>query len=110
MGFGTGLNALLTLMEADKYKRNIRYSTLEAYPISVAEADSLNYLDILNCPQYAEQFKVMHSVESDQKIELTRYCSFTKHITKIEDFKPYGKYNVVYYDAFAPTTTARTLG
>ncbi len=104
MGFGTGLNALLTLMEAEKYRRVVRYSTLEAYPITEIQADTLNYIDILNSPQHAEHFKTMHAAKSDQRVELTKYFSFNKHLTKIEDFHPVGKYNLVYYDAFAPTT------
>ena len=104
MGFGTGLNALLTLIEAEKYRRPVHYSTLEAFPISLEQAGTLNYIDLLNCPQHAERFKTIHAIESDTKLDLTNYFSFTKHITKIEEFAPAGKYNVVYYDAFAPTT------
>ena len=46
----------------------------------------------------------MHNTLSGQTLQLSKYYSFTKHITKIEDFIPIDKYNLVFYDAFAPTT------
>ena len=104
MGFGTGLNALLTLIEAEKYRRPVQFSTLEAFPISTEQADTLNYIEILDCDKYAEAFRMMHTAESGQTLKLSKYFSFTKHITKIQDFEPIVMYNVVYYDAFAPTT------
>lgn len=104
MGFGTGLNALLTILEAKKYRKRIQYDTLEAFPISVEQANSLNYLELLKCDEYAVQFDAMHKSESGQRQKLTDYFSFTKHLNKIEDFEPAYKYNVVYYDAFSPTT------
>ncbi len=104
MGFGTGLNALLSLLEAEKYRKPIQYSTLEAYPIHIDQANALNYIEILNCSKFQNAFINMHTAESNQTIQLSNYFSFTKHITKIENFEYEGKYNVVYYDAFAPTT------
>jgi len=104
MGFGTGLNALLTLIEAERYRTSVSYSTLEAYPISLKEADDLNYIDILDQPQHTENFKAMHGAKTNTAQVLSPYFNFTKHITKLETFNPSGKYNVVFYDAFAPTT------
>lgn len=104
MGFGTGLNALLTLMEAEKYRKPLQFSTLEAYPISMDQAETLNYLDLLNCREYSKAFFSMHSSDTCRSLELIPNFTFTKHLIKIEDFNPIGKYNVVYYDAFAPTT------
>ena len=104
MGFGTGLNALLTMMEADKYRRSVSYNTVEAFPISLKSAQSLNYLDVLNIEKYRTQFDSMHSSDSLDQLRLSKYFSFRKHLCKIEDLIPQENYNVVYYDAFAPTT------
>ena len=43
VGFGTGLNALLTLIEADNHKNRIYYTALELYPLSETVTDQLNY-------------------------------------------------------------------
>ena len=47
MGFGTGLNAFLTLLEAEKTNKKIYYYTVELYPISSEQVESLNYAEIL---------------------------------------------------------------
>ena len=44
IGFGTGLNCLITYLEAEKYNLNIDYVGVEAYPISNEEKRSLNYI------------------------------------------------------------------
>src|SRR4051794_17065463 len=43
MGFGTGLNALLTLIEAEKTKQQIHYTSVELFPLQAKEIDKLNY-------------------------------------------------------------------
>lgn len=104
MGFGTGLNAILSLIEAEKYRIHISYDTIEAFPISLRQAKSLNYLDILNSNCLNTEFEKMHSSKSEEQIQLTKYFSFRKYLCKIEQFDVRDKFNVVYYDAFAPTT------
>src|SRR5262245_1257921 len=52
IGFGTGLNALLTLIEADKHKNRIYYTAIELYPLNEVEAGQLNYCEHLNLPAY----------------------------------------------------------
>jgi len=47
IGFGTGLNAFLTLIEAEKLKLNINYTGIEAYPVSSNEIEQLNYIVFL---------------------------------------------------------------
>ena len=43
IGFGTGLNALLTLETAEQEKRPVHYTGIELYPLSWEEVDILNY-------------------------------------------------------------------
>ena len=47
IGFGTGLNALITLDEAEKYQLKIRYEGVEAYPVNIEEVTALNYICLL---------------------------------------------------------------
>ena len=55
MGFGTGLNAFLTMLEAEKTGKKIHYHTVELYPISVEQAKTLNFAQIL-APKKNEDF------------------------------------------------------
>src|SRR5690554_7902183 len=43
IGFGSGLNALLTLLNSMNDKKTVHYTGLEAYPVSSDEISALNY-------------------------------------------------------------------
>ena len=69
MGFGTGLNALMTYQSIKGI--NINYHTLEAYPIVEAQYSELNYPTVLSLSEkQTEGFLKMHSVESGDKISI----------------------------------------
>src|SRR5215510_6915499 len=52
VGFGTGLNALLTLIEADKHKNRIYYTGIEPHPLEESEVIQLNYCEQLKKEHY----------------------------------------------------------
>ena len=62
IGFGTGLNAFLTLLEAERSEKLIYYTTLENYPVEFETALLLNYPEELE-PGKRPVFEKMHSVE-----------------------------------------------
>src|SRR4029079_7309521 len=55
MGLGTGLNALLTALEAEKQQRKIFYTAVEAFPLSIEEAEGLNYSELLEHKNWFQQ-------------------------------------------------------
>lgn len=107
IGFGTGLNALLTLETAEQEKRPVHYTSIELYPLSWEEVDILNYS---NNPL----FKELHTASWNKDVNITP-C-FTLHKIKgdvnrvISDKQlavigePPANYSfdLVYFDAFAP--------
>lgn len=103
MGFGTGLNALLTLIEAEKLGSQVHYETVEAYPLSIEQVSELNYISELNAFDHAEDFERLHSSSWDS-LEIFSNVSFKKHFTKLEDANFDVLFDLVYYDAFAPLT------
>ena len=100
IGFGTGLNAFLTLIDAEKLKMKINYTTLELYPLTADEAMRLNYPEIL-CDD-RELFKKLHYSPWDVEIEISPYFSLFKIKTDFTGYELPGLYNVVYFDAFSP--------
>ena len=46
VGLGTGLNAALTLFEAESKKIKINYYAVEPYPLSAEDIKQLNYSDV----------------------------------------------------------------
>lgn len=103
MGFGTGLNALLTLIETELQPRNIYYETIEAFPLTPAEASQLNYCEQLQRPDLQPLFDQLHQCEYEKTVAITPYFTIQKHHTKLAGFSADQPVNLVYFDAFAPT-------
>ena len=104
LGFGTGLNPLLTLLAANEEKRRVTYSGIEAYPISKDVADSLNYTIEMEDDVKA-LFRKMHGIDVSKSIfdmRISSYFTFNKIIGTMEEYRPEKKYHVIYFDAFAP--------
>jgi len=102
VGFGTGLNALLSLVEADKHQNHIYYTAIELYPLSEAEASRLNYCEQLNLPQYQGSFEKMHQCNWNEMVEITGYFRLTKLKMNVLDFFTGNQFFLIYFDAFAP--------
>ncbi|MCL1933102.1 MAG: tRNA (5-methylaminomethyl-2-thiouridine)(34)-methyltransferase MnmD [Candidatus Azobacteroides sp.] len=96
-GFGTGLNAYLTALEAEKQKIKIRYIALEKVPLSQEITNQLNYLT-------ANQslFQQIHQSEWENPVAITPYFILQKLAIDFIAFDFPDCYDVVYYDAFAP--------
>jgi tRNA U34 5-methylaminomethyl-2-thiouridine-forming methyltransferase MnmC len=103
VGFGTGLNALLTLMNAIENKLHVTYYAVEKYPVDIRLAGNLNYPSMLSPKQDPE--RMFASIQGAAWNEITaihpcfQLCKITEDITA---FQPVFTYNLVYYDAFAP--------
>ena len=101
IGFGTGLNAFLTSLEAEKDNRSIFYTTIEKYPLDMETIKLLDYPELI-APEESKLFYSIHNAgwNSPQTIS----GNFT--IEKIEgDFTEYrfrNGYDIIYFDAFAP--------
>lgn len=101
VGFGTGLNALLTAKYAEEYNLSINYVSIEANPISMDLIKQLNYAEESDKSLYHK----IHEVEWETEQPMSK--NFV--MTKIEaDFTTYdfrkwaNTFDVIYFDAFAP--------
>lgn len=102
MGFGTGLNAFLSLIEAESTQRKIQYHGIEAYPIENELVTNLEYEKLLNS-DYESVFFKMHQVPWDEKHQLTTFFSVQKIHAKIETYTIIpNSFDIVFYDAFGP--------
>ncbi len=99
MGFGTGLNALLTAREAKQHQRNIDYTTIEAYPMASTETSQLNY-DALFHTTY---LPAMHESVWNEPVVINEYFTLTKLEGRLQDLPLTNCFHLIYYDAFAPT-------
>ena len=103
MGFGTGLNALLTLIEADKNKNRVYYTAIDLYPLYENEFMKLNYCEQLNQPQYQSLFEKMHRCAWEEMFEISDYFRLTKLKLNFQEFHSEPIFFLVYFDAFAPS-------
>lgn len=101
-GFGTGLNAFMTWLEAEKRNLKISYLGLETFPISENEAASLDYPAALGCPERAEDFLGLHRCNWNMPKDVSEHFIFEKRQNRIEEFAQPETFDVIYFDAFAP--------
>ncbi|MBC7494772.1 MAG: SAM-dependent methyltransferase, partial [Flavobacterium sp.] len=78
LGFGTGLNALLTIIESTKNKQTIFYTGVDAYPVTLTEIQQLNFVSELNNQIEQELFDKMHNSNWDEQIKLTDHFYLIK--------------------------------
>ncbi len=99
VGFGTGLNSLLTFLEGRKSDASIYYTGIEVKPVSLDEITQLNYPQQLSIPQ--KEFIRFHEIAWEETIPLSNKFSLFKWKTSIEEADFNGKFfDIVYFDAF----------
>ena len=101
MGFGTGLNAFMTLMEANKTQARIQYTGIEKFPLSTEAIRILNYPDLFP-EQFRKAFYSIHEGPWNKTYSLSKNFTLTKIKADLCDHLIKGSANLVYYDAFAP--------
>ena len=104
VGFGTGLNALLTAIEAEKTEKSIYYVALEPYPLSNEEVLLLNYCELSGHKDLQEDFIRMHQCEWNKSIVVTENLILHKSNYTLQTFDDKMKFDLIYFDAFAPNT------
>lgn len=97
LGFGTGLNALLTALDAESRDTKIHYTTLEKFPLPDTILSGLNYGGV-----HPGLFRAIHEAEWEVPVAVTPRFTLHKIRTDFRDYPFSGRHDVVYYDAFAP--------
>ena len=94
-GFGTGLNAWLTYLEAARQGRTVEYTAIELYPVPEDVAAELNYTE-------DERFAAMHSAVWNDWAPIADFFRLQKVQSDLASADFTGVYDLVYFDAFAP--------
>ena len=129
IGFGTGLNAWLTLEEAERSRRKIHYTGLELYPLDWQTVEQLGYISsdeqlTIHRTQTAtderftlndeeeqqsafELFKQLHTSPWEKDVQLTPHFTLRKTETDVNQWitaypTSQPPFNTIYFDAFAP--------
>jgi tRNA U34 5-methylaminomethyl-2-thiouridine-forming methyltransferase MnmC len=113
VGFGTGLNALLTCLEAESLGIIVRYQSLEMYPLSVEMTSQLNFPEQMTSQiksgiEMTSQtipalFRKIHAAPWNEWAEITEWFIVNKTHADLKTFVADPElFDLVYFDAFGP--------
>ena len=103
MGFGTGLNALLTYFASEKREQYVHYIGIEAFPPSSEELAAMNYAEFAQNPEAELVYNKMHEQPYNTTASLTEHFVLEKLEKKLQDVElSPNSVDLIYYDAFGP--------
>lgn len=102
IGFGTGLNALISYYEAARRKVNIDYTGVEAYPVSEEEIRALDYASLFAEKDASAVFKILHECSWSQKIPISSFFTLQKQQMFFREIKAENVFDLIFFDAFGP--------
>jgi len=102
LGFGTGLNAILTFAEINQKDCFVNYTSYEAYPLVEEIFSKLNYPDLIS-GNVKDVFLQMHKAPWNNEFQVSEKFILNKINDKIENYSEKSeKFDLIYFDAFAP--------
>lgn len=100
LGFGTGLNALLTWKYAEAKSIRINYCSVELYPLPSELTSQINYPQLTDS---SDKFQQLHQAPWNTSVELSPLFSLHKiHASFLEMQQSLSDFNVIFFDAFSP--------
>ena len=101
VGFGTGLNAFLSQIEAERSGKQIQYTSLEKYPVEHEKVLLLNYPEII-ASETRNFFVQMQTSAWNEYVRISPFFTLKKTETDFTCYIPDNMFDVVYFDAFSP--------
>jgi tRNA U34 5-methylaminomethyl-2-thiouridine-forming methyltransferase MnmC len=101
VGFGTGLNALLTAVECSTGTREVNYTSIEKYPLDKKIISSLNHHDFAG-EQGRKIFNMIHSAPWNIRVNIHNNFNLKKVEADFTTAHLSGSYDLIYFDAFGP--------
>jgi len=102
IGFGTGLNVLLSVIyqQNNNYPKKIFFDSIEKYPLTFKLVQDLNYTSDI---KQSKWFETIHNCHWNDYCEILKDKFYLRKINMdLLDFNPDKKYDLIYFDAFAP--------
>ena len=100
IGFGTGLNAFITFLEAHKNTKKIQYVGVEAYPVALEEVAKLNYVSELKAEDFGEVFQKIHQTSWEENHEISNHFQILKRKQFFHEISDEHQFDLIYFDAF----------
>lgn len=100
IGFGTGLNALITLLESEKQGLEVSYTAVEAYPVLPEELEQLEYSEVLGAGTLEKPFLDMHQTSWGEVHPISANFLLLKRQTDFRQITYVDLFDLIYFDAF----------
>ncbi len=100
IGFGTGLNALLTSQKAVQKKIKVNYYSMELYPVPKESYTKLNFTDLIGLEK--ESLLSLHEIPWEKECKIHEFFTLTKSKSNLENYTSNTKFDIIYFDAFSP--------
>jgi tRNA U34 5-methylaminomethyl-2-thiouridine-forming methyltransferase MnmC len=100
IGFGTGLNAFITFLEAKKANINVNYIGVEAYPVSFEEIEQMNYVAELQATDFEAEFEKMHTCNWNENVKVSAVFCLNKRQQFFAEINDIEQFDLIYFDAF----------
>lgn len=105
VGFGTGINAWLSMKFAEENDLNINYESIEAYPLDMFEAESIAS-GLLDNDKKKNEFLQLHELPWEKENQLSKHFKLFKREGILQEYKIDDNADLIYFDAFAPNKQA----
>lgn len=103
IGFGTGLNAILTAIYTAKENLEVEYHGLEAFPVSAEEIAALDYASLDAIKYNVDTYNKLHNSDWNVLNQIAPSFSLKKIEQTLEKFTPTkNSFDIIYFDAFGP--------
>ena len=102
VGFGTGLNAWMTLLAARNVKRKVKFTSLENHPLDWELVSQLNHLSHKSDSLEAEMYAKMHTCSWGNDCQISSFFRLKKLKLKLQEIHFENTFDLIYFDAFAP--------
>ncbi|HVS92506.1 MAG TPA: tRNA (5-methylaminomethyl-2-thiouridine)(34)-methyltransferase MnmD [Mucilaginibacter sp.] len=100
VGFGTGLNFLLSAQYCSENHIRLNYNGIEAYPLSEGLIFQTGYERFVSVPIW-DSFRDQYLHSLNHAIDINPYCKLHTAHCKLLDFETEEQFDVIYFDAFA---------
>ena len=104
IGFGTGLNALLTAQKAQQKKIDINYHGIELYPVPKESYSQLNFTELIG--EKKSKLLQLHECNWEEEHVINNFFKLTKNEIALENYTSKTKFDIIYFDAFSPEKQA----
>ncbi len=101
VGFGTGLNFLLSAEKAKAANIRINYTGIEKYPVPLHLLDKTAYGQYIDSAENWQKFLEIYDKSFTENIEYIDGVKLRNHQVDLLNFNDQKKYDLIYFDAFA---------